>query len=113
MSIYILTPEIFVKNKARQLVYVVNQLINQAIKYEEVHLILWDILEEWAALNKNNEQKVSDFESVFWYLFFIIQFEDEKDLTQNKQVHSKIIQCCNYLSAPTSTVPQGCIGIRP
>lgn len=113
MSIYILTPEVFIKKKAEQLVYVVNKLMSQSIKYDEVHLITWDILEEWATLDKTQQQETCDYESVFWYLFFIIQFEEESDLIQNKQLRLKVNQCCNYLLDPTLAVPNGCVGIRP
>jgi len=111
LNIHILTPDLFIKQKAQQLVYFTNQLINQSIPFDEVHIVTWDILEEWSKINK--EQQIDDYESVFWYLFFIIQFEEETDLIQNKQLRVKVNKCCNYLMDPSLPIPQNCIGIRP
>lgn len=113
MSIYILTPELFIKQKAQQLVYFINQLMNQKIAFKEVHIVTWDILEEWGKLDIQEEEQINDFERVFWYLFFIIQFEAECDLVNNKHLRLRIDRCCNYLKDPNLAVPAGCVGIRP
>ena len=113
MSIYILTPELFIKQKAQQLVYFVQKLIENELPYEEVHLFTWDILEEWSTLNKEHLKDINDYESVFWYLFFIIQFEEQHDLISNKSLRLKVKKCCDYLITPQLIVPQNCIGIRP
>lgn len=113
MSIYILTPELFIQQKAEQLVFFVKQLIEDNIPYEEVHLFTWDILEEWSKLDKEHLKNINDYESAFWYLFFIVQFEEKCDLIQNKKLQLKINKCCDYLMEPTLVVPKGCIGLRP
>ncbi|MGB0833958.1 MAG: hypothetical protein ACPGR2_05535 [Psychrobium sp.] len=113
MSIYILTPELFIKQKAQQLVYVVNQLMKQAIPFSEVHIIVWDILEEWNRLDKEDSDELSDFERVFWHLFYTIQFETECDLANNKHLRLAIDKCCKYLQQPDLPAPAGCVGVRP
>ena len=113
MSIYILTPDLFIKQKSQQLIYFVNQLLKQAIPFKEVHIITWDILEEWAKLNEKTKDPMEDYERVFWYLFYIIQFEAECDLINNKHLRLRINKCCNYLMDPTLTIPSGCVGVRP
>lgn len=113
LSIYILTPELFIKQKAQQLVYIVNQLMEQAIPFSEVHIIIWDILEEWSRLDKDDTDTLSDFERVFWHLFYTIQFETEGDLASNKHLRLSINKCCQYLKNPKLTTPQGCVGVRP
>ena len=77
MSIYILTPELFIKQKAQQLVYFAKKLMEDAIPYEEVHLVTWDILEEWSKLDKEHLKNINDYESAFWYLFFIVNLKNK------------------------------------
>ena len=113
MSIYILTPELFIKQKAQQLVFFVNKLMIQAIPFNEVHMFSWDILEEWGKLETEEQMSINDFERVFWSLFYTIQFEAECDLINNKHLRLQINKCCNYLQDPSLAVPNGCVGVRP
>lgn len=113
MSIYILTPELFIKQKAQQLVFAVNQLMKQAIPFSEVHIIIWDILEEWSKLDTEDTDVMSEFERVFWHLFYIIQFEAECDLINNKHLRLSIDKCCHFLINPTLSPPKNCVGVRP
>jgi len=87
--------------------------MNQAVPFNEVHIVTWDILEEWGNLDTQLQEQINDFERIFWYLFYIIQFETECDLINNKHLRLKINKCCNYLKDPNLPVPGGCVGIRP
>lgn len=113
MSIYVLTPELFINQKAQQLVFFVKKLIEKAIPYEEIHLFTWDILEEWSKLDKEHLNNINNYESVFWYLFFIVQFEEPNNIIQHKALRERVNQCCNYLIDPTLNVPKDCVGLRP
>jgi len=107
------TPEAFIKQKARQFVYFINQVLANSVPYSEVQLFSWDILEEWNHLDVDESSDISAYERVFWHAFYVIQSIDEELLRTDQYLRAELNECCLYLEQKTSTPPANCVGVRP
>lgn len=113
MSIFIVTPEAFIKQKAQQFAYFINQVLSGSVPFPEVQLFTWDILEEWNRLDVEESDDISALERVFWHAFYVIQSSDEQMLLSDKLIQQELNGCCEFLELKTNKVPQGCVGLRP
>jgi len=107
------TPEVFIKQKALQFVYFINQVLSSSVPFKEIQLFTWDILEEWSRLDIDDSTPISAYERVFWHVFYVIQSTDAQDIGQDSQIRKELSECCRYLQQPTNPVPKGCVGLRP
>lgn len=108
-----MTAETFIKQKAKPLVFYVNQLLAHAIPFSEVRLMVWDILEEWNKLDID-DSPASDYELVFWNLLFLLQcWPEEEEYSQGNVFINTLNKCCHYLTKPYDGAPADCLGVRP
>lgn len=104
--------EVFIEQKAKPLVFYVNQLLAQTVPFSEVKLFVWDILEEWNKLDRDDSQP-SDYERVFWHLLYLIQCWPEDKQSNDQTIALSLNQCCDFLTYQSNDVPINCIGVRP
>jgi len=108
-----MTAETFIKQKAKPLVFYVNQLLAHAIPFSEVRLMIWDILEEWNKLDIDDSQP-SDYELVFWNVLYLLQcWPEEEEYSHGNTFITTLNNCCGFLTSPNQAVPMGCLGVRP
>lgn len=112
LSIYIMSIEIFIEQKAKQLAFYANQLRTQKIPFNEVKIFAWDILEEWNKLDQDYS-KISDYEQVFWNLLYLVQCWPEEQQSNERSYDLALSQCCDFLTYKTNNMPLHCIGVRP
>ncbi len=108
-----MTPEAFIKQKARQFVYFINQVLANSVPYNEIQLFTWDILEEWGRLDSDDTEDISSYERVFWHAFYVIQSIDEDMLGTDQHIRAELNECCLYLEMKRNTPPANCVGFRP
>lgn len=108
-----MTPETFIKQKARQFVYFIDQVLTCAVPFNEIQLFTWDILEEWNLLDIDDSCDISSFERVFWHAFYVIQSIDEELLHSDQLLRADLQDCCLYLADKSPTPPANCVGVRP
>ncbi len=108
-----MTPQVFVEQKAPQLIYFINHFLTHSITFRELEIFAWDILEEWNNIECDNKSHPTDDESVFWHLLYLLQSENEESLLKDMGVKEQVTKCIHYLSEESSDVPNGCVGVRP
>lgn len=104
--------EVFIEQKAKQLVFYSNKLIAQTVPFNEIKIFAWDILEEWNKIEADDSQP-SEYEQVFWHLLYLLQCWPEEKRSDDRALNTSVTQCCEFLSHKTSVIPKGCIGVRP
>ena len=108
-----MTPQLFVSQKSPQLVYFISHFLTHAVSFHEVQIFAWDILEEWNSIDCNKQQQPCDNESVFWHLLYLLQSENEDSLLNDPALKTQLTKCSQYLIQDNSSVPSGCVGVRP
>ncbi len=106
-----MTPNQFIDNKAPQLAHYGKAMLSGKLDFNEIHLYLWDTLEEWQQVNAQGDAQ-SDMERVFWHLLHTIDSWPGYMIRGNQALRKQFDQCCDYLYLG-GTPPIGCIGIRP
>jgi len=104
--------ETFIREKSSQLVFYASRYLRGQLPQAEMHLFIWDTLEEWAHLQINYHTPQSFYETVFWHLLYQLEFWSEQEIRNNRQLKRQLQQCAGFLHGK-ATVPDEFIGIRP
>ncbi len=102
----------FLEQKTKQLVFFLSRYLRGQLPYREMHLFIWDTLEEWAQLNVSNKVPQSFREIVFWHLIYQLEFCSETELKSDRRLRRELQQCMGYLLGKTQ-VPADFVGVRP
>lgn len=105
--------EQFLEQKSRQLVFYVSRFLRGQLPHHELHLFVWDTLEEWAQLNVASKTPASYQEQVFWHLLHQLEFWSELELKQDPKVKRHLQQAVACLLGRTVNTVDDFIGIRP
>lgn len=101
----------FIHQKASQLVYFASHFLAGELAHSELHLFIWDTLEEWAAL-ADKQQPPDKQEQVFWFLLFQLEYWPAEQLRSNTLVKAKLQSCLRFLNG-SGHYPADCLGVRP
>ena len=101
----------FINKKAFQLSNYADALLAGIIPSTDVDLYCWDTIEEWSQL-KSSSFKVSNTESVFWYLLHQITFWNPKEIRTSPSLKSEVDSCIDFLRGD-GVYPDFCSGVRP
>jgi len=102
----------FIDEKSQQLVFYASRFLRGQLPHRELHLFIWDTLEEWAALSHKPATPPSYSEKVFWHLLHQLEYWPEQQLRQNKKLKRNLQHCLGFL-AGKGHCPQNCVGLRP
>lgn len=104
--------ERFIELKSEQLVYYVSRFLRGRLAHSELHLFVWDILEEWSQFRLLGGTPGSLRERVFWHLLHQLEYWSVESLQQNRQLRQNIQDCLCFLRGK-GHCPLDCIGVRP
>jgi hypothetical protein len=104
--------ELFFSEKSQQLVFYVSRYLRGQLPHQEIHLFIWDTLEEWAQLQILNHTPANQQEQVFWHLLHQLEYWSETELKQDRLLRKKLQYCVGFLQGKAE-IPFECIGIRP
>ncbi|SEH92783.1 hypothetical protein SAMN05660691_02220 [Rheinheimera pacifica] len=102
----------FIDLKSQQLIFYISRYFRGRLPHSELHLFIWDTLEEWAQLSAPLQQPCSSRERVFWHLIHQLEFWPDSILQQDKLLRRNIQDCLCYLKG-YGVAPPDCVGIRP
>jgi hypothetical protein len=102
----------FLEQKSKQLVFYLARYLRGQLPHQEMHLFIWDTLEEWAQLKISNKTPQSFREMVFWHLVYQLELCSESDLKTDRRLRRELHQCMGYLLGKTQ-VHADFVGIRP
>lgn len=102
----------FIEHKAKQLTFYTSHFLRGILPHSELHMFVWDTLEEWTQFKFSTHTPQSDREQVFWHLINELEFWPETSLQHNQNLRRNIEQCLYYLNG-YGKCPHGCVGIRP
>lgn len=105
--------ELFIEQKSRQLVFYLSRFLRDQLPHYELHLFVWDTLEEWALLHVDNKTPSTYQEQVFWHLLHQLEFWSEHDLKTDKKVKKHLQQAMACLLGRQVRSHEDFIGIRP
>lgn len=105
-------PNIFIEQKSQQLIFYISRYLRGRLPHSELHLFVWDTLEEWAQLNHTFKAPYTDKERVFWHLIHQLEYWPDSTLRENKRLRRSIQDCICFLKGH-GFLPANCIGIRP
>ena len=105
-----LTP--FIEIKSQQLIYYVSRYFRGRLPYCELHLFIWDTLEEWGQHKPIYPEECSSQERVFWHLLHQLEYWPEQNLQHDQHLRKNIQHCLCYLKG-YGIAPANCVGIRP
>lgn len=104
--------ETFITQKSAQLVYYASRYLRGQLPQAEMHLFIWDTLEEWSQLDVRRKTPESYREMVFWHLLYQLEFWSELEIRQDRQLRRHLQRCAGFLHGKNS-IPLDLIGIRP
>ncbi|WP_333606403.1 hypothetical protein [Arsukibacterium sp.] len=104
--------ETFIEQKTQQLIFYVSRFLRGRLAHQELHLFVWDTLEEWAQLSWRPASNLSYRERVFWHLLHQLEYWPEPFLRDDKLLRSNIQDCICYLKGK-GRIPRNCVGVRP
>lgn len=102
----------FIEDKSAQLVFYASRFLRGQLPETELHLFIWDTLEEWAALAEPPCHPPNYHERVFWYLLYQLEYWPGQRLRADRQLKRRLQLCLGYL-AGKGRRPVDCIGLRP
>lgn len=102
----------FIEQKSQQLIFYISRYFRGKLPHSELHLFIWDTLEEWALLSKASRAPFTHRECVFWHLIHQLEYWPDDVLREDKQLRRKIQDCICYLKGH-GIAPVDCIGVRP
>jgi len=105
--------ELFIEQKSRQLVFYVSRFLRGQLPHYELHLFVWDTLEEWAQLHVANKTPSTYKEQVFWHVLHQLEFWSELELKTDKKVKKHLQQAMACLVGHSPQTRGEFIGIRP
>lgn len=104
--------EPFIQDKTNQLIFYVKAVLNNTVHYTELDMFIWDILEEWSALNVTDETPGNARERVFWHLVHELSLHSSQGLNRDLYLKTEISTCMDFLDG-IGSYPIDCIGWRP
>lgn len=104
--------ERFIELKSQQLVYYVSRFLRGRLAHRELHLFIWDTLEEWSQFQLLAGAPDSLRERVFWHLMHQLEYWPADSLQHNRQLRRSIQDCLSFLRGK-GHCPLDCIGVRP
>lgn len=104
--------EHFIELKSQQLIFYVSRYFRGRLPHSELHLFVWDTLEEWAQYQTQTLLPYTHREKVFWHLIHQLEFWPEYHLKQDKYLRRNIQDCLCYLKG-RGVAPVDCVGVRP
>ncbi|MDX1676388.1 hypothetical protein [Arsukibacterium sp.] len=104
--------ERFIELKSQQLVYYVSRFLRGRLAHNELHIFIWDTLEEWSQFDLLAGAPGSLKEQVFWHLMHQLEYWPACRLQHDHQLRRSIQDCLNFLRG-TGRCPLNCIGVRP
>ncbi|MCH8538037.1 MAG: hypothetical protein LAT66_09735 [Alkalimonas sp.] len=104
--------EQFIEHKTQQLIYYASRFFRGRMPHTELHLFIWDTLEEWAQFGVQLKTPQSLREQVFWHLLHQLEFWPEQQLITDHVLRQNIQHCLSYLKG-CGAIPLDCVGIRP
>jgi hypothetical protein len=104
--------EMFIAQKSQQLVYFVSRYLRGQLPHAELHIFIWDTLEEWAQLRVGAQVPQSFHEQVFWHVLHQLEYWPESRLQHDKILRKQLQRCLGFLRGKTE-VPNDCVGVRP
>ncbi len=104
--------ELFIAQKSQQLVYYVARYLRGQLPQSELHLFIWDTLEEWSQLRLKVQVPPSFQEQVFWHVVHELECWPADQLRRDKNLKRQLQQCLGYLQGKTP-IPTDCVGVRP
>ncbi|MBZ9611126.1 hypothetical protein [Rheinheimera maricola] len=104
--------EQFIDLKSQQLIFFISRYLRGRLPHSELHLFVWDTLEEWGQLTLQSHQPYSHRERVFWHLIHQLEFWPATALKHDKQLRRNIQDCLCYLKG-YGVAPANCVGVRP
>ncbi|NTS77593.1 hypothetical protein HR060_12055 [Catenovulum sp. SM1970] len=102
----------FIELKRRQISFYVTAFTHQTLPYSELHLFLWDTLEEWQQVKVTQNEPYSKYERVFWHLMHLLSYWSEKQLLKDQYLRDELTLCVEFLDGE-GCFPVDCVGIRP
>lgn len=104
--------DVFIEQKSQQLIYYVSRFLRGQIPHRELHLFIWDTLEEWAQLQVSLSTPANFREQVFWHVLYQLEYWSEQELQRDKILRKQLQNCLGYLRGKVC-LPLDCVGIRP
>lgn len=104
--------EPFIEQKSRQLIFYLSRFLRGRLPHRELHLFVWDTLEEWSQLRLKVWRPETLREQVFWHLLYQIEYWSEPELKQNPKVRRELQYCLSFLHG-YGQLPCCCVGVRP
>ncbi len=104
--------ERFITMKSMQLVFYASRFLRGQLPHRELHLFIWDTLEEWAALKHPPSSPPRQQERVFWFLLHELDYWPEQQLRHNKKLKRNLQLCLGFIAGKTAR-PENCLGHRP
>ena len=102
----------FIDLKSQQLIFYISRYLRGRLPHSELHVFVWDTLEEWGQLRIQSNQPYSHRERVFWHLIHQLEFWPASVLKHDKYLRRNIQDCLCYLKG-YGKAPADCVGIRP
>jgi hypothetical protein len=102
----------FIEQKSRQLVFYLSRFLRGRLPHRELHLFVWDTLEEWSQLRVRSRKPETLHEQVFWHLLYQIEYWSEPELKQNPRIRRELQYCLSFLHG-YGQLPCYCVGVRP
>ena len=102
----------FLEHKSKQLAYYLARYLRGQLPQQEMHLFVWDTLEEWAQLQVSQNIPQSFREMVFWHLLYQLELCSLQELRQDRRQRRDLQRCMAFLLGK-SEVPADFVGIRP
>ncbi|USH01833.1 hypothetical protein K6Q96_13285 [Grimontia kaedaensis] len=86
--------------------------ILQQSRYEDLKVSCRNQFLEWWQLSISGGPPEDDYESVYWYLLYLIESRREDELRGNRFVNQRLKECACYL-INKGKLPRFARGIRP
>lgn len=102
----------FIEQKSQQLIFYISCFLRGRLGYSELHLFVWDTLEEWSQFQVASHLPQSYREQVFWHLLHELECWPEQSLRLNRQLRCNLRECVYFLQGK-GQIPLNCVGIRP
>ena len=102
----------FIDDKSQQLIYFVSRFFRGQLPHRELHLFVWDTLEEWSQLRIRSWRPETLREQVFWHVLYQLEYWSEQELQRDKILRKQLQNCLGYLRGKVC-LPLDCVGIRP
>ncbi|HBN87790.1 MAG: hypothetical protein ACI832_000418 [Rheinheimera aquimaris] len=105
-------PDQFIEQKSQQLIFYISRYLRGRLPHSELHLFVWDTLEEWAHFNHTVHLPYTNRERVFWHLIHQLECWPDATLRESKTLRRNIQDCICYLKG-RGIAPLDCVGVRP